>query len=63
MNLIKKIGNKLKEATGESISTFFLFQRISMAIQRVNSECILGTIPNSEGLDDIFDFVHHNADI
>ena len=34
LNLIKMIGNKLKDATGEPRSTFFLFQQISMAIQK-----------------------------
>ena len=51
---------KMKEATGEPKSTFYLFQKISMAIQRGNSQCILGTSSNSKGLDEIFDFVDHN---
>ena len=58
--LIKEIGNKIKEVTGENRSTFFLTQAISMAIQRGNSACILGTIPNSEGLDEIFDFIYYD---
>ena len=62
LNLIKMIGNKLKEATGEPRSTFFLFQQISMAIQKGNVECILGTIPTSIGLDEIFDFIYHESD-
>ena len=60
LNLIKMIGNKMKEATGEPRSTFYLFQKISMAIQRGNSQCILGTSSNSKGLDEIFDFIDHN---
>ena len=62
LNLIKMIGNKLKDATGEPRSTFFLFQQISMAIQKGNVECILGTIPTSIGLDEIFDFIYHESD-
>ena len=60
LNLIKMIGNKMKEATGEPRSTFYLFQKISMAIQRGNSQCTLGTSSNSKGLDEIFDFIDHN---
>ena len=62
LSLIKMIGNKLKDATGEPRSTFFLFQQISMAIQKGNVECILGTIPTSIGLDEIFDFIYHESD-
>ena len=36
--------------------TSFIFQRISMAIQRGNPSCVLGTVPRSEGLDEIFEF-------
>ena len=57
LKLIKTIGQKLKEATGERQSTFFLTQNISMAIQRGNASCVLGTVPRSEGLEEIFEFV------
>ena len=56
------IGNKLKEATGEPRSTFFLFQQISMAILKGSVECILGTIPTSNGLDKIFNYIYHDSD-
>ena len=36
--------------------TSFIFQRISMAIQRGYPSCVLGTVPRSEGLDEIFEF-------
>ena len=45
------------EETGERKSTFFLTQNISIALQRGNSRCVLGTVPHSEGLDEIFEFV------
>ena len=38
-------------------TTFFLLQRISMAIQRGNATCVTGTVPHSEGLDEIFEFI------
>ena len=45
------------EATGEKWSAFYLFQSISIAIQRGNASCVIGTVPQSAGLDEIFDFV------
>ena len=59
--LIKSIGKKVIEATGEKRSTSYLFQRISMAIQRGNASCVLGTVPHTEGLDEIFDFVSNSS--
>ena len=52
LKLIKTIGAKMKEATGERKSTFFLTQSISMAIQRGNASSVMGTVPHSEGLED-----------
>ena len=40
----------------------YLFQNISIAIQRGNASCVLGTIPHSEGLDEIFEFVTYGDD-
>ena len=57
LKLIKAIGQKVKEATGERRSTFFLSQSISIAIQRGNASCVLGTVPHSEGLEEVFEFV------
>ena len=58
--LVKEIGKKLKEVTGEPRSTFYLTQRISVAIQRGNSSCVQGTVPTMEGLDEIFEFMEHD---
>ena len=33
------------EATGEKWSAFYLFQSISVAIQRANASCMIGTVP------------------
>ena len=57
LKLVKTIGRKIMEVTGEKRSTFFLLQRISMAIQRGNATCVTGTVPHSEGLDEIFEFI------
>ena len=61
-SLVKEIGQKLSEITGEKRSTFYLFQRISMAIQRGNAACIVGTAPVSEGMEEVFDFVEHHTE-
>ena len=58
--LIKEIGRKVMEETGEKRSSFYFFQKLSMSVQRGNASCIIGTIPRSEGLDEIFDFVSVN---
>ena len=48
------------EETGEKKSAFFLFQSISVAMQWGNATCILGTVPHSDGLDEIFEFITNN---
>ena len=61
LKLIKEIGTKIREITREKRSTFFLSQSISIAIQRGNAACIVGTAPTSEGLDEIFEYVDHKS--
>ena len=46
LNLIKEIGRRIFDITHEPRSTMFLRQRISVAVQRGNAGCILGTLPN-----------------
>ena len=43
LRLIKEIGSKIAEATGEPRSSTFLMQSIGMAVQRGNAVSILGT--------------------
>ena len=59
LKLIKEIGNRICEVTHEKRSTFFLIQRIQIAIQRGNAACVLGTAPANETLEELFDFVEH----
>ena len=61
LKLIKDIGRKIKGVTGENRSTFYLCQNISVAIQKGNAACIMGTVPTSEGLEGIFDLVDHST--
>jgi len=42
IKLIKQIGKKIQEATGEKLSTFYPMQDISMAIQKGNAVCVRG---------------------
>jgi hypothetical protein len=52
--LVCSIGRKLKEKTGDLRSTEFLKQRLSMEIQRGNAVSVMGTIPSTKALDEIF---------
>jgi hypothetical protein len=46
--------NRLIAESGGSKSKKFLFERISLAIQRGNAACIRGTFPDSGILSEIF---------
>ena len=52
--LISAIGSRIKERTGEPRSSEFLRQRISIELQRGNAASVLGTLPSTRGLDEIF---------
>ena len=45
---VKDIGNRIEEATGEKRSTNYLFQALSIAIQRGNAASIAGTVPSAK---------------
>ena len=47
MELIMALGRRLIESTRDTRSTFFLRQRIDMAVQRGNAISVLGTFPNA----------------
>ena len=54
LKFIKDIGARMAEVTGEKRSTSYLFQGIGIATQRGNAAAILGTLPSSKALDEIF---------
>ena len=56
-SFICDIGKRIQALTGEPRSTMFLKQSISMAVQRGNVASILGTLPKSAELEEIFDLV------
>ena len=43
MEFIKSIGRRLHSCSGDSRSCSFLWQRLSMTVQRYNALCLLGT--------------------
>jgi hypothetical protein len=64
IKLVKQIGKKIQEATSEKLSSFFLFQSISMAIQKGNAVCVMGCPKNRHsGLEGLFDFQVHKAEV
>ena len=55
MKFIKELGKMMIQQSGEKRSTSFLFQSISVAIQRGNALSIMGTVEqDSGGLEEIF---------
>ena len=54
LKFIKDFGSRIADVTGEKRSTSFLFQSLSMAIQRGNAISVLGTTPNTKNLDELF---------
>ena len=53
-DFFQNLAQRISVATGEPRSSQFLFQRLSVAIQRGNAACVVGTLPDSRGLEDIF---------
>lgn len=54
MKILNKIGKEVTKITGDPRSSNFIKQRLSLAIQRGNSARILGTLPISDNLDEVY---------
>ena len=55
--------NSIQDTTGEKLSTFYLLQSISMAIQRGNAICVTTCVKEqSSGLEGLFNFQVHEAE-
>lgn len=54
LEFVKELGSKIANITGEPRSRSFLFQSISMAIQRGNVASVFGTVPSCRNLDNFF---------
>jgi hypothetical protein len=50
----RDLGNRIASVSNEARSYSFLMQRLSVAIQRGNAACVLGTFPCSSALDELF---------
>jgi hypothetical protein len=53
-DFIQQLGRRLCTVTQDTRSASYLLQRLSVAVQRGNADCILGTIADNEGQMDIF---------
>ena len=63
LRLVKQIGKKIQDATGEKLSTFCLLQRISTAIQRGNAICVTTSVKEqSSGLEGLLNFQVYEAE-
>jgi hypothetical protein len=51
---IRQIGSMIKDMTGEKRAISYLFQSISLALQRGNAAAILGTLPSGRTLEEIY---------
>ena len=45
------------------LTKWYLMQSISMAIQRGNAQCVIGTAPTSGGLEGLFEFAVHDKEL
>ena len=60
---IKNVSLFTQDATGEKLSTFYLFQSISIAIQKGNAACVQGCVKDkSPGLEGLFNFQVHKSE-
>lgn len=53
-DLIESLGKMLVKMTGDKNSKKYLKERISIAIQRGNAMSVMKTLPDAEGLDEIY---------
>jgi hypothetical protein len=50
----RDLGQRIAAATAEPRSFQFLMQRISVAVQRGNAACVVGTVPSSVDWDELY---------
>ena len=53
IRFIEDLGNKISIMNGDKRSKSYLFQSLSIAVQRGNGACVMGTSSSSEVLDDL----------
>ena len=51
---MKDLGSRVSEATGKKLAKSFLFQSLSMNLQRGNALCVMGTVAHHRKLEEIY---------
>ena len=54
LKFIQEVGKRIAAESGEPRSTTFLMQSNEIAIQRGNAASVVGTVPKSKLLDEIY---------
>ena len=54
LKFMKDLGSRVSEATGEKRAKSFLFQSLSMNLQRGNALCVMGTVAHHRKLEEIY---------
>ena len=54
LKFMKDLGSRVSEATGEKRAKSFLFQSMSMNLQRGNALCVMGTVAHHRKLEEIY---------
>ena len=54
LKFMKNLGSRITEATGEKRARSFLFQSLSMNLQRGNALCVMGTVAHHRQLEEIY---------
>jgi hypothetical protein len=52
--ILQDLGRRLSAVSVEPTSFLFFVQRLSVTVQRGNAACMLGTVPTSRGLDELY---------
>ena len=51
---LNELSHRITRVTKDACSSQFLMQRLSVAVQRGNAACVLGTVKSSDALDELF---------
>ena len=54
LKFMKDLESRITEATGEKHARSFLFQSLSMNLQRGNALCVMGTVAHHRKLEEIY---------
>ena len=54
IDIISSLGGRIAQITGEPKSKLFLIQKISLTLQRMNAAIVMGSLPDSEKLNEVY---------